>query len=838
MILSYASAKRTLAHVVSCIGVTVIVASNGTSTAVGQDGGMAGYVPPSVREHAFELSIRNIMRRGEIVGQSPTDIAWTDDSNWVYFWWLPAGKDWDAEAQLWRVPASGGEPELIAHPREADSLALTFSGGDISPDGLWRVTVHNGDLYLVDRRDLSVRRLTDTRDQIRAPRFAADGSSIFYTQQRQVYSSELETGAVRQLTDIRSGRARREREPDDQRAFLAEQQAELFEYVRRRQAREEVEQARSQAALTESVQTVHTGRMGTPRRVEIDRNGRYVAVTATRSADGQRQVLVPRWITEDGYTEVDETRAKVGDVQSSSHIGIHWVGSDSITWLDVDAAVRSHAMSHDPVGVFLPEQVEAVRSGEIEINDPVFAGWNEAGTYGLITARAANNQHRWTLSVEAGSGELIVLEHLADSAWVRGPCDPCTDWIGSTDQVYIVSEASRFSHLYTVNADGSGRQQLTDGSWEVHDVQIPENGEYFILRTNEQSPFEQHVYRMDFDGSGRTRIIEGVGYFEGTVSPDGRRLAVLHSTQNRPPELFVSENRPGAPLAQVTSSPSIEWLSFPWLRAEIIRFPARDGAQVPARIYRPADLGVTPNGAAVVFAHGAGYRQNVHEWWSGYYREYMFHHFLAAQGVTVLDVDFRHSAGYGRDWRTAVYRHVGGKDVADCVDGVRWLADHEGVDPARVGIYGGSYGGFLTLMAMFTEPDVFRAGAALRAVTDWAHYNNRHTSNTLNTPQDDPEAFERSSPIYHAEGLQGRLLMAHPMYDTNVHFSDIVRLTQRLIELGKEDWELAVYPTENHRMLDPASWVDQYRRIFELFWRTLSAPECDGDCPLPVPAAG
>jgi dipeptidyl aminopeptidase/acylaminoacyl peptidase len=124
-------------------------------------------------------------------------------------------------------------------------------------------------------------------------------------------------------------------------------------------------------------------------------------------------------------------------------------------------------------------------------------------------------------------------------------------------------------------------------------------------------------------------------------------------------------------------------------------------------------------------------------------------------------------------------------------------------------------------MAMFTTPDVFRSGAALRSVTDWAHYNHPYTSNILNTPQEDSLAYRRSSPIYHASGLQGELLMLHGMVDANVHFQDIVRLSQRLIELGKDKWELAVFPLEDHGFVTPSGWTDEYKRIYRLFERTL-----------------
>jgi dipeptidyl aminopeptidase/acylaminoacyl peptidase len=164
---------------------------------------------------------------------------------------------------------------------------------------------------------------------------------------------------------------------------------------------------------------------------------------------------------------------------------------------------------------------------------------------------------------------------------------------------------------------------------------------------------------------------------------------------------------------------------------------------------------------------------------------------------------------------------MGGKDLDDTVDAAKYLVQTEKVDPKRIGLYGGSYGGFITLMAMFTTPDVFAAGAANRPVTDWSHYNHGYTSDILNIPQNDPEAYKKSSPIYFAEGLKGRLQINHGMVDTNVFFQDSVRLAQRLIELRKENWELNGYPVENHAFTEETSWADEYNRILKLFEETL-----------------
>jgi dipeptidyl aminopeptidase/acylaminoacyl peptidase len=308
-----------------------------------------------------------------------------------------------------------------------------------------------------------------------------------------------------------------------------------------------------------------------------------------------------------------------------------------------------------------------------------------------------------------------------------------------------------------------------------------------------------------------------------TVSPDEKYLAVLYSYSNKPWELYVQENKINGKDEQITfKAQSDEFKTYAWKDPEVISFTARDGATVYGRLYKPTNP--HPNKPAVLFVHGAGYLQNVHKWWSSYFREYMFNNMLADNGYYILDIDYRGSAGYGRDWRTGIYRHMGGKDLTDHVDGVNYLVKNFGVDPKHVGLYGGSYGGFIALMGLFTEPDVFAAGAALRPVTDWANYNHPYTSNILNEPFNDSIAYRRSSPFYFAEGLKGDLLICHGMVDINVHYQDAVKLAQRLIELGKDNWELASYPMEDHGFVEPSSWTDEYKRIFKLFERVLKGP--------------
>ena len=244
------------------------------------------------------------------------------------------------------------------------------------------------------------------------------------------------------------------------------------------------------------------------------------------------------------------------------------------------------------------------------------------------------------------------------------------------------------------------------------------------------------------------RITNVKGGFEVSISPDEKMLALRYSQTNKPWELYLMPNKLGAKMEQITYSTSTQFNSYPWRDSKIIEFKASDGVMVPAALYEPAPD--KKNGAAIIFVHGAGFLQNVHHWWSSYFREYMFHNMLADNGYTVLAIDYRASKGYGRDWRTAIYRHMGGRDFEDQVDGAKYLVEEQGIDKNRIGIYGGSYGGFITLMSMFKAPDIFKSGAALRSVTDWTHYNHSYTSNILNTPVSDSRAYRRSSPIYFA----------------------------------------------------------------------------------------
>jgi len=440
---------------------------------------------------------------------------------------------------------------------------------------------------------------------------------------------------------------------------------------------------------------------------------------------------------------------------------------------------------------------------------------------------AQDHKDRWVATVDFDKHKLVPRHRYSDSAWINWEMNEL-GWLRDNETLYVLSEESGYSHLYLVSNKDGRKRALTSGKYEVSLPRPDQSGRYLYYRANADNPGIFEVWRAEV-ASGKTEQLTRLGGLVDSfsLSPDEKQLLLLQSASLRRNEVFVQDARPGAEARRLTETMSPEFLAEDWTAPEIVKVPSSHVKEpLYSKLYTPKDY--DPQRAetypAVIFIHGAGYTQNSHLGWPYYFREQLFHTLLNQHGYVVLDMDYRASAGYGRDWRTAIYRQMGHPEVEDLQDGVAWLAKNRHVDAKRVGAYGGSYGGFLVFMSMFREPDLFAAGAALRPVTDWAHYDHDYTSRILNTPDVDPEAYERSSPIEFAAGLRNPVLICHGMVDDNVFFQDTVRVVQRLIELEKKDFETAFYPVESHGFVEPSSWLDEYRRIFKLFEANLKQP--------------
>ena len=787
-------------------------------------------VPPLTAQRAarqpaaarFELTVDNIMRGPNLVGWAPTAVRWSADSQHVYFEWRKPGEQ---EPSTYVAGRDGGEPRRLSDEARKSVPAA---------NGRWDrarrrvVFAEDGDIVLVDgTRRVQITRTTEAESN---PRWARNDTHITYVRGGNLFIVPADgSGAalVTQLTDVAV--KRQEPKLTDSQKFIKDEEQKLIDYLRQRA---EDKKRAEEKEKTQKLPALDLQERQSASDLMLSADDTHVFVLVAERPAGARTTIVPSYVTETGYTEDIPARSNVGDTQERRLLAAINLKTGRTVWADASFAPPAADEPKPAAAGTTGPDGKAGQKAERDVRwaMPVVSS---DGRHVVASARSADNKDRWIVTLEPESGKTRVIDHLHDDAWVReaGFGGGSLEFLRDDRRISFLSERDGWMHLYTLDVAAADAKpvQLTEGRWEVTSAELAPDGRRFYLTTNEIHPGERHVYTVSIDGGARTKITAMSGSNDATVSHDESTLAVVYSYSNKPPELFLMPNRAGAAARQVTTTPTEEWRAFGWIDPKVITFQARDGVNVYARLFTPEMIGARrdPSRPGVVFVHGAGYLQNAHRYWSSYFREYMFHNLLASRGYVVLDVDYRASSGYGREWRTAIYRHMGGKDLEDIVDGAKYLVAKEGVHPRRLGVYGGSYGGFITLMAMFTTPDVFAAGAALRPVTDWAHYNHGYTSNILNVPHRDAEAYRRSSPIYFAEGLKGALLICHGMVDTNVHFQDSVRLAQRLIELRKENWELAAYPVENHAFTEETSWADEYKRILKLFEENLRTRNLD-----------
>lgn len=531
-------------------------------------------------------------------------------------------------------------------------------------------------------------------------------------------------------------------------------------------------------------------------RVDLSADGRY-ALVAEFEPEPRRQLILADFLAEQ-VKAVPVRGDLAGDPPPKSSFALFEVATARRVALPLDEGERFYQSraSFAPHGArLLIERVsDDFKVRQVLVADP-------------------DDGRAWPLFVER------------DDAWIGGPLE-LSAWRKDGAAVVLSSEKHGFCQLFLVPADGGVARELTARGSEVQEARLLADGVTMVALTNERDPAERSLRRIDLmSGASRELATPARGCVaDFAVAGEGSAVAFLWEQLGVPGDVWSLATSEGARAVQLTDSvpDALRELELP--PPEIVKFKSADGTDVRALYYAPsASPPAGGKSPAVVFVHGAGYLQNVTRSMTEYPQNYLFHHRLARQGFAVLDVDYRHSAGYGRKFRTDIHGFMGGKDLDDELAGVEWLRARGDIDLARIGIYGGSYGGFMTLMALFTKPDVFACGAALRSVTDWRTYNSWYTTPRLGDPKADAENYRKSSPIEHAAGLKKPLLILHGLKDSNVFAQDSIRLVEKLIQLGKE-FDAMLYPSQDHGFTDPESWIDEYRRIERLFVRELKPP--------------
>ena len=762
-----------------------------------------------------ELSVEKIMKDPKWMGTFPSDIQWDNKGQFIYFKYNPEQNPADS---LYKISISvGAKPEKVTVEEQRNLVPQNAKTNIAKTKKLYS---KEGEVFLYDLTTGSRTSLIKLGDRISNPIFLANENRIAFESSNDLYILDIPSGKLQKVTRIQNGNRPKEKEEKlaEREKWLQEDNLSLLQVIREREEKEDKSKKYYESISEKKPFTFYTeGKQIL--NMQLSPDEKYATLLLLSRAENKR-TEVPDYTDASGYTNGLNTRSKVGDNPQTLELAVYNFEKDTAIFVTTDSLPGIKDLP-DYVKDY-PEKTWEEKFRKVTIAAPIFSN---DGKNAIVNIRANDNKDRWITLLDLESATLKSVDRQRDEAWIAGPGigwgfgGGTLGWLPDNKHIYFQSEESGYSHLYLIDIATGTKKALTTGKFEVFDPFLSKNGKYWYLTTSEVHPGERHFYMMPLMGGKMEKLTTLTGNNAVSLSPDEKNMAILYSYSNQPEELYIQANTPKSQPKQLTFGQSEEFKAYSWRDPQVVTFKAADGQMVPARLYIPE--AINNNGAAVIFVHGAGYLQNAHKWWSSYFREYMFHNLLTDLGYTVLDIDYRGSAGYGRDWRTGIYRHMGGKDLSDQVDGAKYLMENHGVKAGKIGIYGGSYGGFITLMALFNESDTFTSGAALRSVTDWAHYNHGYTANILNEPFNDPIAYRRSSPIYFAEGLKGNLLIAHGMIDVNVHFQDVVRLAQRLIELGKDKWEMAVYPVEDHGFVEPSSWTDEYKRILKLFNETL-----------------
>ncbi len=745
-----------------------------------------------------QLSLWDASRNDRWLGRSPENIRWSVDGDAIYFQWTqnPLNQPYH-ELDPWFKASSGGRSVEIV---PSDQVHL-IPGDEVVWDAKHRKAswVNNGVLYVFDG---STRPIVRWDRPIRAPYFLGE-ELHFVDDQGQLFAHHFASGFLEQLTTVHPRGPAKESEAEQ---WLKAQQTVLFDGIRQRQSRSETLAAhRLQTSLPKPL-SVPLGQGWQIISIAQSPNREKIIYSLRKNHLADAPTYYMDYASESGYAMAHPARAKVGEKDNEYRMEI------------MDFNPRISADSIRPVLV----DYSALTSDQVIFHGPF---WSPNGTKALVQLSSLKHKDRWIGELDLETAKIRSIIHDHDDAWLGGPevvgyysLRPVfMEWIND-DQFVFASERTGFAHLYQSDLEGKVKA-LTQGTWEVRQAKLNNNRNEILVTTGKDDPCQDHLYVLSLKTGALKKISDRAGRNTGYLSPDGNNMAVLHSGSVQVPDLYCFDLQEEVS-RRVTVSGTKNYYQTDLVQPEMVQFPHRDGKPVWAALFKPKQP--HPKKPAILHIHGGGYRQFSHKGWSvyGYATHLSMINYLVQEGYTVLDLDYRGSAGFGRDYRTDIYRTMGVKDVESGLAGIDYLVKEHGIDPDRIGVYGISYGGFFTLMALFKHPGKFAAGIANASVADWAHYNYLWTSRILNLPQDDPEAYQVSSPINHAAGLQDPLLIVHGIIDDNVHFQDAVRVTQKLIELEK-DFEIMYYPQERHVIQHEAARYDYHKRLVTFFKRHL-----------------
>jgi dipeptidyl-peptidase 4 len=709
-----------------------------------------------------KLTPERIAADPPLAGVLPTDLRWHPDGKRLTY--LRKGEG--GSDLLAFDTGTGRESRLFASsaltvPGESSPSSLPLSGYAWSPAGDRLLVASKGDLYLVEARDGSVRALTRTSEAEEFPAISPDGRRVAFVRKNDLYVIDLASGREARLTHGGSD-------------------------------------------------TILNGRLDWVYEEELSsRAGRgYVWAPNSRALAFLQldQARVPTFPIVNFLPVRNEVTLqrypKSGSPNSIVRLGV----------VGIDEDLRpgpERLLSFDPDDMYV-------------VPDLAFSPDSRTLAFQWLNRAQDELQLRFLPVPESPQAPLPAARTVLTekgAAWVNALLAP--RFLKDGRRFLWVSERDGFAHIHLCETSGACRP-VTSGPWMVDAGQsftqtsgvlaVDERTGFVYFTATEKDPRERHLYRARFDGTGRARLTREDGTHRTLLSPDARFYVDTFSDANTPPRIWVS-SPDGVRRHAIAENRSAPILGYERGVVEWIDLPAKDGTILHASLLKPADFDPARKYPVVVSVYGGPHAQMVTNAWEA---RAPFNHLLASHGFLVWSLDNRGSAGRGLAFETPIHRDMGRVELEDQLVGVAYLKSLPYVDGARLGIWGWSYGGYMTLYALTHAPDVFKAGVAGAPVTDWKHYDSIYTERYMGTPQNNPKGYESSSPLARAANLKADLLLIHGTADDNVHLANTMSFVDALVKAGRP-YALLVHPGQMHGFRAKENRVAQDAAILKHF---------------------
>jgi dipeptidyl-peptidase-4 len=430
---------------------------------------------------------------------------------------------------------------------------------------------------------------------------------------------------------------------------------------------------------------------------------------------------------------------------------------------------------------------------------------------GIAVERLPRVQNKLDLLVaDAESGHSRVLMHEEDPYWINVSSEP--HFLSDGKHFLWTSERSGFRHIYLYDTDGKLQKQLTSGEWEVSSIVSADahNARVFYM-SNEDSPLEQQLYVVGLDGTGKHKVSEGAGTHTISMSPTSAYYIDRYSSLTELPRSTIC-NGEGSEIRVLTKPDASDAEEYDILPTEIVNVKANDSTPLYARLIKPAGFEPGKKYPAIIMVYGGPGVQTIHNTWQGLSWDQV----LAHKGFVIWQLDNRGSSGRGHKFESVIYHDLGHHELEDQKTGIQYLISQGFVDPQRLGMYGWSYGGYMTLFTLTNAPGLIKAGISGAPVTNWLNYDSIYTERYMGLPDQDAQAYKTSSPTSTAANLASKLLMVHNIEDDNVHFQNSVQMANALEKANKQFYML-VFPQKSHGVSGPErrQLLEETTRFFE-----------------------